>query len=293
MVGFVLLWISLKRLSVRVVLDLLHELTNTRVLSLFHSRMWQSKYSEINVHSPRSALIVRYLARDLRHGRQWVAPFYHDLFRLQRWSLCFHERNVFGRLLARDWCHGKQRVSPFYHDLGLDLVGLIGNFWIVAQLLHPVVEQLLNRILSSNHVSRKSLEEAKVTHILSRIWLLQFPSEQLLETISWECFVKNDSVRSCSISSLQSKIDVDPIHRILMFLPCSMHVLCKTRCIQIVSESLWFVHGSHRQKESCLSVAQILTSRYQSRIDDGMKIERTSNMVNMLEENVRNNDIVL
>ena len=54
---------------------------------------------------------------------------------------------------------------PFYHDLGLDLVGLIGNFGIVEQLLHPVVEQLLNPNLSSSHVSRRSLEEDEVTHL--------------------------------------------------------------------------------------------------------------------------------
>ena len=61
----------------------------------------------------------------------------------------------------------KQRVSPFYHDLGL--VGLVGNFLLVEQLLLLVVEQLLNPIPSSNHVSRKSLEEAEVTYTLSRI----------------------------------------------------------------------------------------------------------------------------
>ena len=46
---------------------------------------------------------------------------------------------MFGMLLFED----KQRVSPLYHDLGFDLVGLIGNFWIVEQLLPLVVEQLL------------------------------------------------------------------------------------------------------------------------------------------------------
>ena len=51
-------------------------------------------------------------------------------------------------LLARDWFHGKQRFSPFYHGLGLDLVGLIGNFWIFEQLLPLVVEQLPNPIPS-------------------------------------------------------------------------------------------------------------------------------------------------
>ena len=53
-----------------------------------------------------------------------------------------------------------------------------------------------------------------------------------------------------------------------------------------------FVPGI-RQKEYCLSLARILTSRYQSIVDDRMKIERTSNMVNMLEEVARNDKIVL
>ena len=54
------------------------------------------------------------------------------------------------------------------------------------------------------------------------------------------------------------------------------------------------VHGIHRQKEYCLSVAQILTSRYQSRIhDDEMQIDCTSEMINVLEEVARENDIVL
>ena len=49
-VGFVLLKIALKSMSVRVVLDLLDQFTNTRVLSLFHNRMWQSRYSEVDVN---------------------------------------------------------------------------------------------------------------------------------------------------------------------------------------------------------------------------------------------------
>ena len=59
----------------------------------------------------------------------------------------------------------KQRVSPFNHDLDLGLVGLVGS--------SLVVEQLLNPIPSSNHVSEKSLEDAEVTHVLIRIRLLQ------------------------------------------------------------------------------------------------------------------------
>ena len=68
-----------------------------------------------------------------------------------------------------------------------------------------------------------------------------------------ECFVKNDSVRSSLIelqSFLQSKINVDPIHSVLVFLPCFMHVF-------IVHDA---VHSSRSYQ----------TSRYQSRIDDGL-----------------------
>ena len=72
-------------------------------------------------------------------------------------------------------------VSPFYHDLGLDLVGLIGNFWFVEQVLPLVVEQLLKPTLSSSHVSRKSSEAVEVIHIPSRMWLLQFHLKQLSE----------------------------------------------------------------------------------------------------------------
>ena len=112
----------------------------------------------------------------LLEGKQRVSPFFRDLFRLLKLGSDFHERNVdesFAQsrqqLGTRDFHHGKQRVSPFYHDLVLDLVGLIWNFLLVDQLLLLVVEQLLNSILSSSHVSRKSLEEAEVMHLLFRI----------------------------------------------------------------------------------------------------------------------------
>ena len=49
-----------------------------------------------------------------------------------------------------------------------------------------------------------------------------------------------------------------------------MYVLCMTRCIQVdrIKILVIFPHGIHKQKEDCLSVAQTLTSRYQSLIDD-------------------------
>ena len=87
--------------------------------------------------------------------------------------------------------------------------------------------------------------------------------------------MKDDSVRSSLIelqSFLQSKIDVDPIYCVLMSLPCIVHVLCMARFIQVDRNKILMVlvHGIHRQKEYCLSVVQNLTSRCQSRVDDGM-----------------------
>ena len=155
----------------KATLDLLDELTNTIVFSLFHNRMWQSRYSEVYVH------LINIERSDCEQTTG--LPFYRDLHLLPKLSSCFHERNVYrfrenGTLPA-----SKQRVSPFYHDLDFSLVGLVGNFFLVEQLFLLVVEQLLNPIPSSNHVSRKSLEEAEVTHILFSKLLLQFPSEQL------------------------------------------------------------------------------------------------------------------
>ena len=103
----------------------------------------------------------------LLEGKQRVSIFCHDLSLLPKLSSDFAQSRR--QLGARDFHQDKQRISPFYHDLGLDLVGLIGKFGILVQLLPLLVEHLLNPILSSSHVSRKSLEEDEVTHILSRI----------------------------------------------------------------------------------------------------------------------------
>ena len=59
----------------------------------------------------------------LLEGKQRVSPFYPDLHVLPKLGSDFHERNV-DETLAQS----KQLASPFHHDLGLDLVGLIGNF---------------------------------------------------------------------------------------------------------------------------------------------------------------------
>ena len=100
-------------------------------------------------------------------------------------------------------------------------------------------------------------------YILVSVKILQFPSEQLSGYIKLgACRKKDDCVRSCLIelqSCLLSKFDVNPIHRVLMFLPHYLLVLCKTQCSQVdrLRILVFFVHRIHRQKEYCLSVAQI------------------------------------
>ena len=62
--------------------------------------------------SPRSALF----AHDLnRHDWQRVAPISHEVFRLQRWVSCFHDKNVFRNHLAHFLCLFRQRVAPICH----------------------------------------------------------------------------------------------------------------------------------------------------------------------------------
>ena len=72
-VDVILLQVGLKCFSMRMTLDLLHELANAEVLCLFHNCMWQSWHSEVNVYflelgqrlsthgSPRSCLIRVYV----------------------------------------------------------------------------------------------------------------------------------------------------------------------------------------------------------------------------------------
>ena len=61
-----------------------------------------------------------------------------------------------------------------------------------------------------------------------------------------------------------------------MFLPSTVQVLCSTWFIEVnlCRILMPFVSGINRQEEYCLSLAWILTSRYQSIVDDRMKIKK-------------------
>ena len=83
----------------------------------------------------------------------------------QIWRSCSHERNGYRFPdYSNGTCFGTQRVSPFFHDLDLGLVGLLG---LLGSLL--LVEQLLNPIPSSKHVS-KNLWKRSIYHVPFQRW---------------------------------------------------------------------------------------------------------------------------
>ena len=61
-----------------------------------------------------------------------------------------------------------------------------------------------------------------------------------------------------------------------MFLPSTMQVLCTTWFMEVnlFRILMLFVSGINQKKEHCLSLAWILTSKYQSIVDERMKIKK-------------------
>ena len=122
----------------------------------------------------------------------------------------------------------------------------------------------------------------------------RFHHNHFRDTTSWECIVKDDCITSCLIelqSFTLSKLYSDPMHRVLVSFPLLLLVPCKTWFgqVKLVRIFVFLVHGIHSRKEYCLSFpAWVLSSRYQSWICDGGYIDRTSNMINVLEEIVWN-----
>ena len=179
----------MKCFSMRMTFDLLDELLNAEIFCFLHNCMWQSWHSEVNVYflelgellsthgSPRSCKICVYVfvlclriclqvQQTLAHNSGWILVHPQvSPFLLSVWCLRDQTRRLFrssGWTVAHPW------LSPFLIIGFLVLVGFVGCPCCFQLLLNP--------ILSSNYLRKKSLEEAEVTHILSRIWFLQIPS---------------------------------------------------------------------------------------------------------------------
>ena len=91
------------------------------------------------------------------------------------------------------------------------------NFWI--QFFHP-------SILKKKVFGRGRWHKDFLVFDFS-----SFHPNNFRDTISWECVVKDDCVRSCLMelkSFLFSKLYIDPIHRVLMSSPLFLFVPCKT-----------------------------------------------------------------
>ena len=92
----------------------------------------------------------------------------------------------------------------------LGLVGLVGSLLLVEQLLNPnsFIQSCFKEIFGGGRGDAYTF-----SCMISPVFL----PNNFRDTKSWECFVKNDGVRSRLIelqSFLLSKIDVDPIHRV-------------------------------------------------------------------------------
>ena len=124
---------------------------------------------------------------------------------------------------GRLFCHNRSPCSMNWIRVWLGWLGgfwLSSNFW--TQFLHPIIFQ--------GKIRRRWRKNFLVYNFSN------FHHDSLQDTISWECVVKDDCVRSCLIelkSFLLSKFYVDPIHRVLMFLPRFLLVPCNTRCFQV------------------------------------------------------------
>ena len=107
---------------------------------------------------------------------------------------------------------------------------------------------------------------------------------------SWKCSLKDNCIGSCLMecqSLSDRKIDINPNTASWCFFQ-ALCTYCARRGTRIF---MIFVSGINGQEEHCLSSAR--TSRYQSNVDDRVKIERTSNVVDMIECSTLNNFIVL
>ena len=78
--------------------------------------------------------------------------------------------------------------------------------------------------------------------------------------ISWKCSLEDTCIRSSLIkcqSLFNRKININPKYRVLMFLPCTVHVFRSTwyREVKIFRVSVTFISLINGQEENCLSPA--------------------------------------
>ena len=103
--------------------------------------------------------------------------------------------------------------------------------------------------------------------MISHTRFLQSSISQLLEYNKLEVFLEGSMhsiVSDRTSNPLNRKININPIYRVLMFRPCTVHVSRSTwyREVNMFRIFMIFVSWINGQEEYCLSSTQILTSRY-------------------------------
>ena len=253
--GFVLLWVLLTRLSVRVILDLPDKFTNTTVVNLFHNRMWQSTNSEVDV-----ILVYHWLLVILHHELQQTTGFSILSWFVSSSTLKF-VRSAQGKLVSRSIL-----ILDWVWLAWLWTFGLLNNFsiWFSSnfwtQLFHPIMFQrnlwTVTLCVAEDDCVRSCLIELQ-SFPLSKLYVTKY-------TVFW-----------C------------PFHAFRMY--CARRGAFNS----IVSRCLCSLSKGSTNRKNTLSVAQHLWSWCQSWTHDEVWIDCFSYMINVLEDTVRYNDIVL
>ena len=132
--------------------------------------------------------------------------------------------------------------------------------------------QLIISLSNRDRVSKRSLVVVGETNIAFHTsFFSRFQSLSFGNIMGWKCSLKDNCIRSSLIECQSfSNRKFHPKYRVLVPLPCTVHVSRSTwyREVNILRIFMIFVSWIYWQKEYCLSSAQILTSRYQSIVDD-------------------------
>ena len=251
--------------------------------SFHHHRIWHARDVEVDVFVIKS--------------QGWTYSRHHDVRENQLLALCasllpqvssrsiviFHDAIVFiFHKFPRSIWRTNFLLATYQQSLGspsfpVSIINWFGLGWLGRTSLNCFSKWLLNWFsnwLMFNCRTRLIISFGPIEIVFQRdlwwwsrrhVWFLiqnfsSLQSHNFWNTISWKCSLKNNCVRS-SLIECQSlpnrKIDVDPIYRVLMSLPCIVQVWCSTwyREVNMFKVFVTFISWINKQEEYCLSLA--------------------------------------
>ena len=237
------------------------ELLNSEMFCFFYNCMWQSWYSEVSVGLLQLGALLS------TNG----SPFLFDLLLqfvgidTQLW-MDFNlptGLTVLVEFLVPSWPN-KTSFSIFWVDscppTGLTVLDqwVFGSGWIRwVSLLLPATSESNSFIqLSLKKIVGGGRGDTKTFLVCD---FSRFHHNNFRDTISWERIVKDDCITSCLLE-LQtfpmSKLNIDPIHRVIVPFPRFRLAPCKTWFghVKLIWIFVILVHRIHSRKEYCMSV---------------------------------------